>query len=700
VSRTFTRSLQFNRAMAAVAMATALLAMLLAALPVHGQEQFFTQSGGRGLQNAKTNARLGKVEGDVDTLNTEMAKVKPHAKADLGSCSDSKEKLRYDGNNWICEEETDPTVQEFAKKALPTCTGGSILGVSGGQFGCQPAGFLSNETDPTVQAFAKSPLPSCSFEQVLTVNNGNLSCVTDTKGVSNEKDPHVHDFARSDVNPTVPNCGASETLTMTGGHLSCKVDDKGITVETDPFVASFARTDVPGYTLAACATGELLNAVTVSGNVQLACQAGGAALSEVIALNDLSDVDTAGVTSGTVLMYTGTDWRAQSERDPTVPAWAKNTLATCAAGEVLSSDGVTLTCVADAGGSASKLNLADLGDVNVVSGSLAGKFLKYDGATSKWVAGTVQTFAQNTLPTCGTGEVLSGDGTNLTCTNDAGGTNDPVDLVGLGDVRPNSSSVLAPNDNDFLRWDSATSKWQAVHDKLSDVLTSGKWCYYDGTNVVCDRGAPLECSTGEVLTWNDTSKAFACVAGGTALGLGTMAVQNANDVSITGGIINGTVIGGSVPAAGTFTNLRATAATVSSLLVQGDGHFTGTVQVDGSLNVSGTQTIGGVSFANGGISATNISATLFSGDGSGLTNISANGLVAAGGTGSVQFKGVSGGISGTSSLVWDEAAKNLNVNGTVQVAGSGAEACTLSDSGKMRVVDVGGGDYRMQFCRP
>jgi hypothetical protein len=42
---------------------------------------------------------------------------------------------------------------------------------------------------------------------------------------------------------------------------------------------------------------------------------------------------------------------------------------------------------------------------------------------------------------------------------------------------------------------------------------------------------------------------------------GTMALQNANAVAITGGTINGTTIGGATPAAGTFTTLTATGQT-------------------------------------------------------------------------------------------------------------------------------------------
>jgi len=48
------------------------------------------------------------------------------------------------------------------------------------------------------------------------------------------------------------------------------------------------------------------------------------------------------------------------------------------------------------------------------------------------------------------------------------------------------------------------------------------------------------------------------VPGGSIPGLGTMASQNANNVAITGGAIDGTAIGDTAPAAGAFTTLTAT----------------------------------------------------------------------------------------------------------------------------------------------
>lgn len=52
-------------------------------------------------------------------------------------------------------------------------------------------------------------------------------------------------------------------------------------------------------------------------------------------------------------------------------------------------------------------------------------------------------------------------------------------------------------------------------------------------------------------------------------GLGTMSTQNASAVAITGGTINGTTIGGTTPAAGTFTNVAMTSGTITTTPVNG-----------------------------------------------------------------------------------------------------------------------------------
>ena len=68
-------------------------------------------------------------------------------------------------------------------------------------------------------------------------------------------------------------------------------------------------------------------------------------------------------------------------------------------------------------------------------------------------------------------------------------------------------------------------------------------------------------------------------------GLGTMATQNANSVAITGGAINGTTIGGSIAAAGSFTTLGGTTITAST---QFTGPGTGLTGTAASLSIGGT----------------------------------------------------------------------------------------------------------------
>ena len=53
-------------------------------------------------------------------------------------------------------------------------------------------------------------------------------------------------------------------------------------------------------------------------------------------------------------------------------------------------------------------------------------------------------------------------------------------------------------------------------------------------------------------------------------GLGTMSTQNTSSVAITGGSINGTIIGAGTPAAGTFTNVTLTTGTISTAPTAGN----------------------------------------------------------------------------------------------------------------------------------
>lgn len=76
--------------------------------------------------------------------------------------------------------------------------------------------------------------------------------------------------------------------------------------------------------------------------------------------------------------------------------------------------------------------------------------------------------------------------------------------------------------------------------------------------------------------------------------LGTMSSQNANSVAITGGTIDGTVIGGTDAAAGTFTNLTVE----NNLTLDNGATVTGDLDVTGDVETSGNVTVNGKLFSN------------------------------------------------------------------------------------------------------
>lgn len=79
-------------------------------------------------------------------------------------------------------------------------------------------------------------------------------------------------------------------------------------------------------------------------------------------------------------------------------------------------------------------------------------------------------------------------------------------------------------------------------------------------------GCTLAIADGKTLTASNTITFTATDGSTLAIGtggtLGTCAYQSASSVTLTGGTINGTVIGGSTPAAATVTTLAATSGTV------------------------------------------------------------------------------------------------------------------------------------------
>lgn len=105
-------------------------------------------------------------------------------------------------------------------------------------------------------------------------------------------------------------------------------------------------------------------------------------------------------------------------------------------------------------------------------------------------------------------------------------------------------------------------------------------------------------------------------------GLGTMSTQNANSVAVTGGTINGTAIGGSTAAAGTFTSVTTSTGTISATPVNATDivnksyvdtlaasgiHFHLPVRVESPINLNATYNNGaagvGATLTNAGTQA-------------------------------------------------------------------------------------------------
>jgi hypothetical protein len=74
--------------------------------------------------------------------------------------------------------------------------------------------------------------------------------------------------------------------------------------------------------------------------------------------------------------------------------------------------------------------------------------------------------------------------------------------------------------------------------------------------------------------------------------LGTLSTQNANAAAITGGTINGTVIGGSIPAAGSFTSAKLSGATAAAVLSMASGSALA-VEFSNPTAITATPTTGG-----------------------------------------------------------------------------------------------------------
>lgn len=207
-----------------------------------------------------------------------------------------------------------------------------------------------------------------------------------------------------------------------------------------------------------------------------------------------------------------------------------------------------------------------------------------------------------------------------------------ADIKNFG-IRGTAADVQMGKSGGRLKYDLQNGRFsltQADGNTLEDLrigaITSGTWqatvigTEYGGT------GQDLSNATGLVLFSDGTAGAGTVDLGNTSfvsgivavdnggtgasdtanarvnLGLGTIATQDADDVSLTGGSVNGITIGGSTAAAGSFTTLAASSGITGELTgnASGNAGTATTLQTSRNFSASGDATATAVSFNGSG----------------------------------------------------------------------------------------------------
>ena len=255
----------------------------------------------------------------------------------------------------------------------------------------------------------------------------------------------------------------------------------------------------------------------------------------------LADIAGLTPTDGNIIVGDGSNFVLESG------ATARTSLG-LGTGDAVEFAGITSTANIDLGGTN--------GTDGVFINGLNTPTTDYQAATKKYVDDTLA--SSNTLAEMGD--------VNITTPSDAAlliydtGTSTWRDADMSGDATISDTGVITLTDGASTRQNLGLEigvDVQAYDDQLADIAgltpTDGNFIVGDGTNFVLESGATAR----------------------TSLGLGTIATQDANNVSISGGSISGVT---------TFS----TGTLGSTATIDGDMNVTGNLTVDGNLTVSGS----------------------------------------------------------------------------------------------------------------
>ncbi len=374
---------------------------------------------------------------------------------------------------------------------------------------------------------------------------------------------------------TLPNSrrlqgGTGVGLTDTGalGTISIALNGASgsLEVSTNGMIAKTSGNTVVGRTLTGSGTGvAVTNGDGVAGNpvISLTGAVGsinGLAGSGLLTLQNGSSVGSVQITgtAGEVLVANGNGLSGNPTISLDVSGVTPGTygsgtqvaqITVDSKGRITSATDVTITGSTDiVGGSANQLLYQSGANSTsfAVAPTVTDTFLKWDGSSFVWGAiagaGTV------------TSVDVSGGATGLTTSGGpiiAAGT---ITLDGTLNVAHGGTGAVILTG--YVKGNGTSAMTASATVPATDI---------SGTLAVANGGTGAGSLTGYV-KGNGTSAmtASATIPNTDITGLGTMSTQSASSVSITGGAIDGTTVGGTTPAAGTFTSVAMTTGTIST----------------------------------------------------------------------------------------------------------------------------------------